>query len=68
MQQTQQAGANHVMLGDALGDADDQIQLRLNGLQDGLRCERGRHIDHARVCCGLLLCLLQSQHLSILLL
>jgi hypothetical protein len=47
------------MLGDALCDADHEVQLSLYPFQDGLGCKRGRHIDdrgiRARGCHGFLL-------------
>lgn len=37
------------MLRNALGDAYDQVHLRLHGLQDGLGRKGRGHVDHGRV-------------------
>ena len=52
--------AHHVMLGDALRDADDQVQLSLHSFQNGLRGEWRRHVQHGRSRASLLDSFLQS--------
>ena len=37
---------DHVESRDALGDADDEVNLSFNSLRDGLGSERWRHVDH----------------------
>ena len=43
---------HHVEHRNALGDADDERHAGIDGLEDGIRCERRRHIDHRGVCAG----------------
>lgn len=49
--------SHHVLLGDALGDANHQRDLRVDGLYDGRRRKRGWHINHGGICPCALLCL-----------
>ena len=44
---------HHVEHRDALGDADDQRDLRIDRLEDRVGGERRRHVDHRRVGAGL---------------
>lgn len=48
---------HHVLLGDALSDANRQGYLRVNGLNDGCCRERRGHINHSGICPCALLCL-----------
>lgn len=49
--------SHHVLLGDALSDADHQRHLCIDGLNDGCRGERRRYINHSGICPCALLCL-----------
>lgn len=40
---------HHVLLGDALSDANHQRDLRVNGLDDGRRRKRRRDINHSGI-------------------
>jgi hypothetical protein len=49
-------GVHHldlVKLGDALGDGDDETDLGLDGLKDGVGSARGRNVDNGGVGLGL---------------
>lgn len=37
---------DHVVLGDTVGDGNDEVQLGFNGLDDGVGGEGGRHVDN----------------------
>lgn len=43
------AAARHVVLGNALGDADHEVKLRFDALHDSLGGKRRRHVYHRRV-------------------
>src|SRR5690606_9086465 len=45
--------AHHVEHGHALGDADDELEAGIGRLEDRVRGERRRHVDHARRRLGL---------------
>lgn len=49
--------SHHVLLGDALGDANHERDLGVDGLYDGRRRERGWYINHSGICPCALLCL-----------
>ena len=46
-------GAHHVERRNAFGDADDQFDLGVGGLHDGVGRERRRHEDHRGIRAGL---------------
>src|SRR5438067_10370323 len=54
------ASADHVAHGNALRDAHDQVELRVDCLIDGGRGARGRHVDHAHRRAGGVSCLLDG--------
>ena len=56
VQRVDVAHLDHVVLWDALCDADDEGHLRLNRLEDSRRRARRRHVQNSRVRARLLLC------------
>ena len=46
-------GASHVEHGNSLGDRDDQRDPGVRGLENGIRCERRRHVHDRCVRSGL---------------
>ena len=41
--------AHHVVHRNAFGDADDELDARVRGLEDGIGSTTGRHIDHGNI-------------------
>ena len=51
--QTRKTHSDFVCLGDALGNANNQADLILNRLDNGVSCARRRHVQHGCVGLGL---------------